>query len=282
MKKYSNHTVMAIALGTVLNLMGAGLVFADDQATGKSDTSEKTFKGIITAVDQQENTVAIKGSWNNFWGTRTFNLAANCQVAMEDKPSAELADLHPGQSVDVRYDDDHGVLIAREVDQYNLNFTGYVTAINPVGRTLIIKHGLFTRNFSLDANCDVILYNDKSGSLDDIKPGHTVTVVYEPVNSIMIVHRIEQRSETFSGTITAIDASTRTVKAQSLMSEKKFSLADGCKIVVKGNVNARLEDLHVGQPATFSYEDADGVLVANCIGCDSGRTTASAQGVVNN
>jgi hypothetical protein len=53
------------------------------------------------------------------------------------------------------------------------------------------------------------------------------------------------------------------------MSEKKFNLADGCRIVVANKPDASLRDLRIGDKVEFSYEDADGVLVANRIGRDT-------------
>jgi hypothetical protein len=53
------------------------------------------------------------------------------------------------------------------------------------------------------------------------------------------------------------------------MTEKKFKLADECQIVVEGKSDAGLGGLRIGDQVAFSYEDADGVLVANRIGRDS-------------
>ena len=223
---------------------------------------EKTCKGIVASVDQKERTVSVK----NFWGTKIFNVGDTCTVSLQDQPTAALADVRPGQAVEIGYDNAHGVLVADRIAQHNLVFTGYIFAIDSAKRTLAIKHGTFTRDFALADDCTVVIKGDNTKTLDDLKVGHTVNVVYESVNGSLQARRIEQRSPTFVGTIKAIDAETRTVKARDLLAEKTFHLADGCQIVVGGKPGGSLSDLRIGDRFAFTYEDTDGVLVANRIG----------------
>ena len=96
-----------------------------------------------------------------------------------------------------------------------------------------------------------------------------VKVVYEPSNGSLAAQRIEQRDDRFVGTIRAIDAGTRTIKAKNMFTEKKFSLANGCRIVVQGSPDAKLSDLRIGEAIAVSFENVDGVLVADRIGHDN-------------
>lgn len=264
---------MVVVAGMALNLTCASPVNGDEPAPVQKD---KIFKGTVAAVDQKEKTVSAK----DFWGTKIFNVGNTCTVSLEDQPSAALADLRPGQKVEIGYENAHGVPVAGRITQHNMVFTGFINAIDPAKRTLTVKHGVFTRNFALADNCTVVIKDDNTKTLDDLKVGHTVNVIYESVNDSLTARRIEQKSPTFVGTIKAIDAETRTVKAKDLLAEKTFHLADGCQIVTGGKLGGSLSDLRIGDRFAFTYEDADGVLVANRIGHESTSSSMeSAQAV---
>jgi Cu/Ag efflux protein CusF len=194
-----------------------------------------------------------------------------------------LEHLAAGQKVEVHYRKVQGVLVAQEMIQLNRSFKGHITALDQTQRTIAVKHGVFTRGFALADDSTVIVKNDKSGTLENLRIGETVTVIYQSENDPLIASRVEQNNPTFTGTIRAIDARTRTVAVRSILGEKKFHLANGCKIVVNGKANAGLNDLRIGDRLSVSYEDADGVLVANRIGrepagheASEGETAASA------
>jgi len=269
MKAMSMTRIAITVVGLTLGLAGAGLARGDAQvsATPSENQASKadkpsSYKGSVVAVDPQEKTVTVRGGWT----TRTFNAGDSCQVTLEDKPQASLADLATGQKVEVWYLKVQGVPVAQEVIQENRSFKGHITALDPGKRTIAVKHGMFTRGFALAEDSAVIVKDDKAGSLEHLRIGDTVTVIYRSENDPLIAHRVEQKNPTFTGTIRAIDARTRTVTARSIMGEKKFHLANGCKIVVNGKTDAGLSDLRIGDRMSVSYEDADGVLVANRIG----------------
>ncbi len=255
-----------VVAGMAFNLAWAIPVNGNEPAPVQKD---KIFKGSVVTVDPKEKTVSAKA----FWGTRIFNVGNNCTVSLEDQPTASLADLQPGEKVEISYQSAHGVPVADRIAQHNLVFTGYIFAIDPAKRTLTVKHGVYTRNFALADDCTVVIKDDNTKTLDELKVGHTVNVVYKSLNDSMVARRIEQKSPTFVGTIKAIDAETRTVKAKDLLAEKTFHLADGCQIVVGGKPGGSLSDLRIGARFAFTYEDTDGVLVANRIGHDA--TTSS-------
>jgi ribosomal 50S subunit-recycling heat shock protein len=155
--------------------------------------------------------------------------------------------------------------VARQIDQHDRTRTGYITALDPMKRTLSMRQRGFTYNFTLAENGVVKFNGDKSGAMDALKIGDMVTVVYQSENEPLIASRIEQNDLNFSGTIRAIDAEKQTVTAKSLLHEKTFHVGDGCKIVVNGQVNGSLRDLRIGDRMSVSYDNADGVLVASRI-----------------
>ena len=256
---------------TTLAVVVAGLVCASPSFGDESPASEathesgKVYKGTVSALDAAEKTVSVKGAMRS----KTFNTSDACKVSLEDKPDAALSDLRVGQKVEVHYQSAQGVLVAGQITQHNLTLKGYITAVDSNKRTLAIKSSSKTQNLKVADDCKVILKDKRYGTLESLKVGHTVNVAYDPADGAITAHKIEQKAETFVGTIQALDAVTKTVKARSLMAEKKFNLADGCRIVVANKPDASLRDLRIGDKVEFSYENADGVLVANRIGKDA-------------
>lgn len=264
--KTSFTWIMSVTSVALLALAGANSAFGDGQLEQPAAKSEgKAYKGTVLAVDAEEKTVAVKGTFFS----KTFNTSDACKVSLEDKSEAALSDLRPGHKVEIQYRDAQGVLVAGQIQQHNLVFDGYIASINPGQRSLVLKSGTGKKELIAAENCTVILKDEKIGTLENLKVGHAVRIAYQPGERPWIASKIEQRAEAFVGTIQAIDAGNRTVKARSFMTEKKFNLADSCRIVVDGKADAGLRDLRIGDKVEFSYEDANGVLVVNRIGSDA-------------
>ncbi len=220
---------------------------------------EKTFSGNISYVDPTDKTVSVKGVFI----TRSFSLGNDCRVSLQDKPVASLAELRPGQKVDIRYENAEGVLIARNVAQRDLVITGHITSIDPASKTLMLKHGMFTRNFAIAPDCAVVMNDNRTAGLNNLQVGDFVHVIYEPAKGSHVATRIEQTSAVLIGTVSAIDSTTRSVKLKEAYGEKKFNLADHCAIVINGRPNGTLSDLRIGDRVSLSYENVNGVLVVN-------------------
>jgi hypothetical protein len=90
-------------------------------------------------------------------------------------------------------------------------------------------------------------------------------VTYEIPNNKPTAREIAQTSETFTGLLTAIDLNTKTVKATALLDTKKFNLGDNCAIVINGKIDGQLADLKPNDKLVFSYDEINGVNVANRI-----------------
>ncbi|MEW6305525.1 MAG: hypothetical protein AB1705_18770, partial [Verrucomicrobiota bacterium] len=194
--------------------------------------------------------------------TKRFNVADNCQFAVGEKDSAKLADLRKGQWANIDYVKAGGVLIARKVVQPDESVTGYIQAVDLEQRVLTIEEGGRNKMFKLAEDCKTIQHGDKQVGVEELRVGQRVRVVYANAGGSLVTHRIEQNQTTFSGTITAIDLSTRTVKAKRLLSNKQFALAKDCKIVGDGKPLTNLAQLRIGQPVSISFEEVQGVNVA--------------------
>ncbi len=232
---------------------------------GQTDTTakpDKTYTGTVTSVDPKEHTLDVKG----FAWSKKFNLGDSCTFALLEKPDGALADLHTGQKVSVGYLDASGVLVADRVQQEPMNYEGMVKAIDPAAHTMTVHLRMLDKTFQLADDCKVVLRNDKSGTLADIKPGSHVTVTYEIPGEKLTARQIAQTSTAFTGTLTAIDLDEKTVKAKSVFNSKKFNVGDNCAIVLNGKPGAELRDLKPGDRLEFSYDTVNGINVVNRIG----------------
>lgn len=252
------RTVLAVWLPVVTSAVALS-AYADGQVAGRG--REKNWSGTVTAVDPKEKTLKVKGVFL----TKTFNVGESCEVSLGDGRAAALNELRPGQRVHVRYTDASGVFVANRIGEEKLVYTGTVERIDAATRTLTVGGKAASRTFRIDDECKVLLKDDKAGALADVQRGHTVRVTYEVPGGSPVAHRIEQKSASFEGTLTAIDVPERTVKAKHLLGSKRFVLADGCRILVNGNGTAELGDLRIGQRLTFSFDEVDGVNVVNRI-----------------
>jgi hypothetical protein len=236
-----------------------------------SGSNDNTFTGMATAVNPQDKTIKVK----QFLMNRTFNVADNCKIVMPDKSTGSLTDLRPGQKLEVQFEKDRGVLIAYQITRQNLTSAGYIDVINPPGKLLVLKSGLLHDHFVLSKDCTVTVEGGKSGSLDELKPGQTVSVNYEEQNDNKVVRSIERQGALFSGTLEIIDSDNRIVRARTPLGTKKFNLANGCKIVVNGKVDTHLNQLGLGDQVVLCYDDVNGVLVANWISRENASSSSS-------
>jgi hypothetical protein len=246
------------ALCAALATAATGTVSADQVASFA--THDKKYTGTIVSVDAKGLSLAVKGP---LFFRKTFNLGDACQYTLLGKDPATAADLRPGQRVRVRYQNAQGVLIADRVTQEPMKFVGRVQSLDPQKRTLIVRHRMLDKKFQVGSDCVVRLHDEKAGALTNVQPGEWVTVIFEEPGQVLTAREIDQTSLTFTGALTAIDLSERTVKAKGTFGTKKFSLADGCSIVVGGKLNSPLRDLKPGDQLTFNYDEVNGINIAS-------------------
>jgi Cu/Ag efflux protein CusF len=223
---------------------------------------DKTYTGTVISVNPNERTMEVKG----FVTSHTFHLGADCPYVSLDNPSAAISDLRPGEKVNVTYLDARGVLVANHIQQEAMADTGAVKAMDPTAHTVTLQTSWGSKVYQLPDGCNIVLRGGKSGTLADIKTGSYVTVTYEMPSGKPTARQIAQTSQSFTGTLTAVDTIDRTVKAESMLTSKTFHLADNCAIVINGKVSQDMRELKLGSRMEFSYDDVNGVNVANRIG----------------
>jgi len=258
----TTNTVLSqwTAIGLSMLVAGATLpALADDSAAAVKP--EKTYTGTVVSVNPQEHTLKLRG----FLFSKTFNLGDNCTYTFVDKDKGALGDVHPGQKMEVSYQDAHGVLVAGRVAQQPMREEGAVKAIDPAQHTLTLRYGVMEKQFQLPDDCAVTLRGGKSGTLADIQPGNHVTVTYEMPNDQATAREIAQTSATFTGELTAIDLGQKTLKARSLLDTKKFVMGNDCAVVINGKPDGKLSDLKPTEELVLSYNDINGVNIVDRI-----------------
>ncbi len=67
----------------------------------------------------------------------------------------------------------------------------------------------------------------------------------------------------YTGTVVAVDPKDLTIEARGFLLSKKFNLGTACTYTLLDNQAGAITDLRPGEKITVSYQDADGVLVAD-------------------
>jgi hypothetical protein len=243
----------------------------------KASQSEKSWTGTIRSVEAREHTLSVKGSFLR--PAKRFAIGESCAVILPDQKSGAIGDLRPGQKVLISYQDVAGVLVANRVEQESVCFKGRVLTLDPQAGRLVVRCGTMDNSVAISPDCSVVLHNHKRGTLADIEPGQLVTVTFENPPQGAVAREIAQTSQTYSGTLVAIDLTERVIKTKGTFGSKKFILADDCRIVLLGKPDAGLRDLKLGDKLDFTFDEVNGVNVANRIGDiaeASGATTAQA------
>jgi len=271
----TNHQPLPL-LSCIAVLALAPQVGAADGTSSTYSGPEKTFTGTVTAVDLNQHT--LKASGELLFG-KTFNLGAACSYIYLDNPQATPAGLHPGQKIRVIYQSVDGVLVADRIMQQRMSFSGWVKAVDPKAHTLTVQPGGFglTKQFQFPDDCQVTLLGNKTGALADILPGNHVTLTYEAPPGMETVKDIAQTSETFTGSLTAIDLDAKTLKAKNLFDTRNFNMGDHCVIDLDGKGGGHLSDLRPEEKLVFTFDDINGVNVVNRIALakDAAETISS-------
>lgn len=230
-------------------------------------TPERSYTGTVISVNPQERELRVK-AWA--LSKKTFNLGDNCAYALlfttMQNNHGTANDLRPGEKVTVGYEDAHGVLIAERIEQQPVRLEDTVAAIDPGRHILTLHRQGFDKDLRIGDGCIVMLCGQKPGSLANIHPGDHVTVTYELPNGRPTAREIAQTSQTFIGTLTAIDLGEKTVKAKSLFDSKRFKVGDDCAIVINGKLGGKLSDLKPDERLVFNFDEVNGVNVVNRIG----------------
>jgi hypothetical protein len=222
---------------------------------------DKQFLGRVESVNNQEHQITVGSLLRH----RTFDLGAHCAIIRWDGAAGMANDLRPGQKVTIRYQNAQGVLAADRVEQNAMRFHGMVKTVDLNRRLMTLHAWDRDRRFVLGEDCKVVLHDGEKGALENIKPGDHVAVVYESPSDADIAREVIRPSESFTGSIVAVDLPRRTVSVKDMFGVKQFSLGNRCSIVMNGRTDAPLMDVRLRDRLTILYDEVNGVNVANRI-----------------
>lgn len=74
---------------------------------------------------------------------------------------------------------------------------------------------------------------------------------------------VARPEKSYTGTVASVDPRERTLKVNGFVFNKKFNLGDACTYTLLDNNNGSIGDLRPGEKVNVTYQDADGVLVAD-------------------
>jgi hypothetical protein len=234
---------------------------ADDSSTAAAGP-EKTYTGTVTAVHPNDQTLRVRGV---FLMNRDFHIGSSCAFALWGNPSGALMDLQSGEEVTISYQRSNGILVADRVTQDMSTRKGVVTAIDPVARTMTVRNHGMDKTLQIGDDCTIVLRDNHSGFIADVQPGNLVKVTYDTPGDRAVVREIAQNSASFTGTLTAIDLDSKTLKAKATFTTKAFTVGGECAIVLNGKMGGQLSDLMPNEKLVISYEDIDGVNIVNRI-----------------
>ncbi len=257
MKNYIMQSLLAVA--TAGMVCSGGIAQAEESA----ESNLKRFSGTIAEVDPINRTITGDGFW--FWSSPRFHLGEDCEILLKENSGSSADDLKAGQKVQIRYQEMGGVKVAKKITEQRLQVEGRIASVDQDMKTLKVKDGWITRQFALRDECQITGPNENRLALSDLKPGHMVKVTYLDARSGRLATFIRQDSKVFKGDLESVDADSRTIRIQHLLSEKRFALADDCLIQISHKPQAKLENLGIGDTLVVYYDILDGVMVANRI-----------------
>jgi Cu/Ag efflux protein CusF len=222
---------------------------------------DKNYTGTIASVNLEDHTINVK---NWLFGEK-FNLGANCTYMVLDGSTGVINDLAPGDKVAVSYESVNGVLVADRVNVQPIRCEGEVVSIDPTAHTMTVHSRGSDKTFIVAEACNVVLRDNKPGTLANIQTGDHVAVTFETPNDKPMAEAISQTSIEFEGTLTAVDLGDKTLKVKSLFGEKTFNVGDDCVIMANGNPSGQLSDLKLNDKIVCNYDEVNGVNVANRI-----------------
>jgi len=143
-------------------------------------------EGMVKAIDPAGRTLTL-----HFRGVdKTFQIANDCNVLMRDDKSGRLTDIQAGSHVTVTYETPNSTLMARQIAQTSLEFTGTLTAIDLGEKTLKARAAFGSKRFNVANNCAIVINGKTDGQLSDLKPNDKLTFSYDEINGVNVVNRI--------------------------------------------------------------------------------------------
>lgn len=146
-----------------------------------------SYAGTVTAFNPANHVLTIQHNG----AIRSFQVADNCGVILNNNAKGVLENVQVGNQVTVIYETPNGQWTARRIEQPSLQFTGSLDAIHVSDRTISAgKKMIGDKEFHLAKDCAFVNNGVIGGRIQDLKLGRTYELSYTTVNGVNVVTRI--------------------------------------------------------------------------------------------
>ncbi len=153
------------------------------------------IEGTVKEIDAQKRTMTVRHHALD----STFQMPAECRVALHDDKSGTFSDVRVGNHVTVVYEGPRGALVAKKVTQDSIRFTGELIAMDLNDRTLKVRELMTPKQFTVADHCAIVINGKPVADLDELKLGQKFVLDYYDVNGVHIVTRIANAGENSKG-----------------------------------------------------------------------------------
>ncbi|HEX5397878.1 MAG TPA: hypothetical protein VFY06_02385, partial [Verrucomicrobiae bacterium] len=141
---------------------------------------------MVKALDPAAHTLTLHlGGFDE-----TFQIADHCRIKLRDDKSGTLDSIQTGDHVTVTYEKPDGKLVAHQIAQTSLEFTGSLTAVDLENRTLTASETFGSKQFAVGDHCAILINGKPGGRLDDLKLNEKLVLNYDEINGVNVVNRI--------------------------------------------------------------------------------------------
>lgn len=153
---------------------------------GRVEQQPMQFEGMVKAIDLDKHTLILHRSASD----KQVQIADDCKIRLRDGKSGTWDDVSVGNHVTITYETPAGELVAREIAQTSMEFTGKLTAVDLEDKTVKIRSGFETKKFMLANHCAIVTNGKPDGNLADLKPNDKLVLSYDEINGVNVVNRI--------------------------------------------------------------------------------------------
>lgn len=164
------------------------------------------YEGMIKTIDADKQSLVLHASGFD----RQLRLADDYKILLRDGRAGTLADFKIGNHVTVTYESPESGLIARQIAQTSIEFSGTLTAIDLGEQTVKAKSLLVTKKFNVADNCAIVIRGKTDGSLSDLKPNDKLVISYDEIHGVNVANRIAPVETTQSAQTNSVAAAGST------------------------------------------------------------------------
>lgn len=140
------------------------------------------YEGTVKALDTAKGTLTLDG--------RTFDIADDCKVGLRNGRTGTFADIRTGNYVTVTYERPAKTPVVRQIDQTSIAFTGTLTAVDLVEKTVKAKTTFGSKKFNVGDDCAIVINGKTDGKLADLRLNEPLQINYDEINGVKVASRI--------------------------------------------------------------------------------------------